>query len=81
MQSTNDLDMRLRSLGAPTFGSQARKQQRLARFEHYAFKRLVDEQAHIAAMTLLRLKTDFGDPSEFVSVPATNGHHGNPTLY
>jgi hypothetical protein len=75
------VDARLRQLGAPLFGSLQRKRERLARFEHYAFKRVVDEQAHIAATTLLKLKTDFGDPEEFVSVPTTNGHHGFSSLH
>jgi len=81
MKSEAQVNARLRELGAPLFGSLQRKRERLARFEYYAFKRVVDEQAHIAAMTLLRLKTDFGDAEEFVSVPTTNGHHGYPPLH
>jgi hypothetical protein len=79
--SERTIDAKLRALGAPLFGSLQRKKERLARFEHYAFKRLINEQAHIAALTLLRLKTDFGDTTEFVSVPTTNGHHGYPPLH
>jgi hypothetical protein len=81
MLSEARVNARLRELGAPLFGSLQRKRERLIRFEHYAFKRVVDEQAHIAATTLLRLKTDFGDPEEFVSVPTTNGHHGFSSLH
>ena len=79
--SERTINAKLKVLGAPLFGSLQRKKERLARFEHYAFKRLINEQMHIAALTLLRLKTDFGDTEEFVHVPTTNEYHGNPSLH
>jgi hypothetical protein len=81
MKSEAQVDARLLELGAPLFGSLERKRERLERLEHYAYKRIIDQQAHIAAMTLLRLKTDFGEPWETCVLPTTNGHHGYSSLH
>ena len=64
------VDARLRQLGAPLFGSLQRKRERLARFEHYAFKRLINEQIKEAARTPMALKTDSDEAWESVSSPA-----------
>ena len=63
------VDARLRQLGAPLFGSLQRKRERLARFEHYAFKRLINEQIKEVARTLTALKTDSDEAWESVSSP------------
>ena len=81
MLSEAEVTARLRMMGAPTFGSLAHKTERLARLEHYAFKRVINEQISLAAMGSLKLKTDSRGPQEFVSVPTTNGHHGYPPLH
>lgn len=78
MLSEAEVTARLRMMGAPTFGSLAHKKERLARLEHYAFKRVINEQITIAARSL---KTDSMEPRQFVSVPTTNGHHGDPPLH
>ena len=78
MLSEAEVTARLRMMGAPTFGSLAHKKERLARLEHYAFKRVINEQITLAARSL---KTDFVEPRQFVSVPTTNGHHGDPPLH
>ena len=76
--SEAEVTARLRMMGAPTFGSLAHKKERLARLEHYAFKRVINEQITLAARSL---KTDSVEPRQFVSVPSTNGHHGDPSLH
>ena len=81
MLSEAEVTERLRMMGAPLFGSLERKRERLARLEHYAFKRVINEQITLAAIALLKLKTDSRGPQEFVSVPTTNGHHGYPPLH
>ena len=78
MLSEAEVTARLRMMGAPTFGSLAHKKERLARLEHYAFKRVINEQITLAARSL---KTDSVEPRQFVSVPSTNGHHGDPSLH
>lgn len=78
MLSDAEVTARLRMMGAPTFGSLAHKKERLARLEHYAFKRVINEQITLAARSL---KTDSVEPRQFVSVPTTNGHHGDPSLH
>jgi len=78
MLSDAEVTARLRMMGAPTFGSLAHKKERLARLEHYAFKRVINEQITLAARSL---KTDSVEPRQFVSVPTTNGHHGDPPLH
>ena len=78
MLSEAEVTARLRMMGAPTFGSLAHKKERLARLEHYAFKRVINEQISLAARSL---KTDSVEPRQFVSVPTTNGHHGDPSLH
>ena len=78
MLSEAEVTARLRMMGAPTFGSLAHKKERLARLEHYAFKRVINEQITIATRSL---KTDSVEPRQFVSVPTTNGHHGDPSLH
>ncbi len=78
MLSEAEVTARLRMMGAPTFGSLAHKKERLARLEHYAFKRVINEQITLAARSL---KTDSVEPRQFVSVPSTNGHHGDPPLH
>ena len=78
MLSEAEVTARLRMMGAPTFGSLAHKKERLARLEHYAFKRVINEQITLAARSL---KTDSVEPRQFVSVPTTNGHHGDPSLH
>ena len=78
MLSEAEVTARLRMMGAPTFGSLAHKKERLARLEHYAFKRVINEQISLAARSL---KTDSVEPRRFVSVPTTNGHHGDPPLH
>ena len=78
MLSDAEVTARLRMMGAPTFGSLAHKKERLARLEHYAFKRVINEQISLAARSL---KTDSVEPRQFVSVPTTNGHHGDPSLH
>jgi len=78
MLSEAEVTARLRMMGAPTFGSLAHKKERLARLEHYAFKRVINEQISLAARSL---KTDSVEPRQFVSVPTTNGHHGDPPLH
>lgn len=78
MLSEAEVTARLRMMGAPTFGSLAHKKERLARLEHYAFKRVINEQITLAARSL---KTDSVEPRQFVSVPTTNGHHGDPPLH
>ena len=52
----------------------------MARFEHYAFKRVVDEQIKIVKAYRARLKMDFGKTNEIVSVPDTS-NHGHPSLH
>ena len=74
------MDARLRQLGAPLFGTPAQKKERLARYEHYAFKRVINEQIKIVKAYQARLKTDFGDASESVSVPDIS-YHGHSSLY
>ena len=81
MLSDAEVTARLRMMGAPTFGSLAHKKERLARLEHYAFKRVINEQISLAAMDSLKLKMDSVEPRQFVSVPTTNGHHGDPPLH
>ena len=81
MESEVEVTARLRMMGAPLFGSLERKRERLARLEHYAFKRVINEQIALAALDLLKLKTDSRRPAEFVSVPTTNGHHGDSPLH
>ena len=81
MLSEAEVTERLRMMGAPLFGSLDRKRERLARLEHYAFKRVINEQITLAAIALLKLKTDSRGPDEIVSVPTTNGHHGYPSLH
>ena len=78
MLSEAEVTARLRMMGAPTFGSLAHKKERLARLEHYAFKRVINEQISLAARSL---KTDSVEPRQFVSVPTTNGDHGDPPLH
>ena len=78
MLSEAEVTARLRMMGAPTFGSLAHKKERLARLEHYAYKRVINEQITLAARSL---KTDSVEPRQFVSVPSTNGHHGDPSLH
>ena len=78
MLSDAEVTARLRMMGAPTFGSLAHKKERLARLEHYAFKRVINEQITLAARSL---KTDSVEPRQFVSVPTTNGDHGDPPLH
>ena len=78
MLSEAEVTARLRMMGAPTFGSLAHKKERLARLEHYAFKRVINEQITLAARSL---KTDSVEQRQFVSVPTTNGHHGDPSLH
>ena len=78
MLSEAEVTARLRMMGAPTFGSLAHKKERLARLEHYAFKRVINEQITLAARSL---KTDSVEARQFVSVPTTNGHHGDPSLH
>ena len=78
MLSEAEVTARLRMMGAPTFGSLAHKKERLARLEHYAFKRVINEQISLAARSL---KTDSVETRQFVSVPTTNGHHGDPPLH
>ena len=78
MLSDSEVTARLRMMGAPTFGSLAHKKERLARLEHYAFKLVINEQITLAARSL---KTDSVEPRQFVSVPTTNGHHGDPPLH
>ena len=78
MLSEAEVTARLRMMGAPTFGSLAHKKERLARLEHYAFKRVINEQITLAARSL---KTDSVEPRQFVSVRSTNGHHGDPSLH
>ena len=81
MLSEAEVTERLRMMGAPLFGSLDRKRERLARLEHYAFKRVINEQITLATIALLKLKTDSRGSEEFVSVPTTNGHHGYPPLH
>ena len=81
MESEAEVTAKLRMMGAPLFGSLDRKRERLARLEHYAFKRVINEQIALATIALLKLKTDSRGPEEFVSVPTTNGHHGDPSLH
>ena len=78
MLSEAEVTARLRMMGAPTFGSLAHKKERLARLEHYAFKRVINEQISLAARSL---KTDSVEPRQFVPVPTTNGHHGDSPLH
>ena len=78
MLSEAEVTARLRMMGAPTFGSLAHKKERLARLEHYAFKRVINEQITLAVRSL---KTDSVEPRQFVSGPTTNGHHGDPPLH
>lgn len=69
--SEEKIDAKLRYMGAPTHGSLARKKERLARLEHYDFKRFVNRQYALkkledawkeeeikAGLALLGLKTD-----------------------
>jgi hypothetical protein len=81
MLSEAEVTERLRMMGAPLFGSLERKRERLSRLEHYAFKRVINEQITLATIALLKLKTDSRGPDEIVSVPTTNGHHGYPSLH
>jgi hypothetical protein len=74
------MDTRLRQLGAPTFGTLSQKKERLARLEHYAFKRVINQQIMIIKAQHARLKTDFGDASEIVSVPDIS-YHGHSSLH
>lgn len=78
MESEAEVTAKLRMMGAPLFGSLERKRERLARLEHYAFKRVINEQISLAG--LLKLKTDSVHPTEFVSGPGTS-NHGHPPLH
>lgn len=80
MESEAEVTARLRMMGAPTFGSLAHKKERLARLEHYAFKRVINEQISLADMGSLKLKTDSVEPRQFVSGPGTS-NHGHPPLH
>lgn len=80
MLSEADVSHRLRMMGAPTFGSLQFKVERLARLEHYAFKRLINEQIALGGQSIGPVKTDFNGAGQFVSVPDTS-NHGHPSLH